>query len=164
MGGPPTPSGPTGVPLSPNGGRRNRSLSIVKENLKKVPCVDVVEWVPTRIGVDLQLRATIDCQIFADGRVTADDVYISVNWWPQPDDGLAHFKYHYVESSGYNCGWHRQPNDHVDGLDHFQESEGDEDGYRYEPISFDFDNPVGLTWEIAGDRLESRILERGDAD
>ena len=74
--------------------------------------------------------------------------------------GESWFQNHYAESSGFDSGWHRQANDHVDGLDHFQERESPEEEYRYSPVSLKIENPVGILWEVVDERLQDRLRQR----
>lgn len=98
--------------------------------------------------------------IFADGVISADEAYVQINWWPQPDGEAIWFQIHYIESSGFDCGWHRHANDHVDRLDHFQERESPEEGYRYREVSFEAENPIGILWEVVDERLQDRLRQR----
>ena len=84
---------------------------------------------------------------------------VHVNWWPQPDID-PYFQIHYHDHNGYDCGWHRHPNDHVDGDEHFQWRESRDDAYAYEEIEYDFDNPIGILWEVVGDRLEEWVSKQ----
>lgn len=141
------------------GTRRNRIQNQLYENLKKVPGIEEVRYQESGTGIDHDIVGVIDTQIFADGVIEADESWVKVNWWPQPD-GQSWFQIHYVEENGFNCGWHRQENNHVDGLDHYQEEEPSTDEVTYEPVNFEFDRPVGLLWEIVNGRLVERLKER----
>jgi hypothetical protein len=145
----------------PRGGKRGRILSILRDELRKVPTTEIVSYAETRAGIDIQVAATFNLSIFVDGLVDAEGATIYANWWPQAT-GKAQFKFHYVESTGFNCGWHRQENDHVEGLDHFQIQTDPDGDYEYEPVEFGQTNPTGLVWEIAIDRLTTRVRERHD--
>lgn len=158
-------NGPTGpfdfADEEPRGGKRRRILSILRDELRKVPSTEIVAYAETRTGIDVQVAATFNLSIFVDGAVDAEGATIYVNWWPQPLE-KDRFKFHYVESTGFNCGWHRQENDHVDGLDHYQEQTDPEKDYSYEPVEFEQNNPTGLVWEITVDRLTTRVRDHHD--
>ena len=98
--------------------------------------------------------------IFADGLISSDEAYIQVDWWPQPNGKVSWFEIHYVESDGFDCGWHRHANDHVNGLDHFQERESPEEAYQYRAVSFNTDNPVGILWVVVDERLQNLLRRR----
>ncbi|WP_193361391.1 hypothetical protein [Halococcus hamelinensis] len=137
-------------------------MTIIIEELKKVPSTEIVNYAETRTGIDHQVVATFDTGIFANGIIADHDAKIYANWWPQPAPDKAEFKFHYTDSSGYDCGWHRQKNEHVDGLDHFQERTDSEEEYEYEAVEFEQDNPTGLVWEIADDKLKRRVQTQHD--
>lgn len=155
------PIGPSGAGRNPFGNKRDRIHHDLKHNLQKVPYTAEVQYQLSRSGVELEIVGKIDTDIFANGVVNADEAHVCVNWWTHPDSE-DQFKFHYWESGGFDCGWHRQENEHVDGTDHYQMRPNPESDYTYEEISFDQNTPVGLLWEILSDRLEDRILARDE--
>lgn len=44
----------------------------------------------------------------------------------------AYYNLHYSEPDGFDCGFHCEPNSHVDELHHYQEREDTNDAYTYE--------------------------------
>lgn len=96
--------------------------------------------------------------IFADGVVPGEESTLQVNWWPQPEED-DWFQIHYADATGFDCGWHRQVNDHVDGLDHFQQREDSSAEYEYHSVSFGANNPVGTLWEVVDERLVDRVTD-----
>lgn len=81
----------------------------------------------------------------------AGDATLRVTWHPlDPPE----FAFHYSEP-GFDCGWHHEPNPHVDGLGHYQERTGDE-AYTYEPVEFEGDTAAELVWEVL-ERLRGRL-------
>ena len=68
----------------------------------------------------------------------------------------AYYTLHYGESDGLDCGFHCEPNPHVDGLLHYQERDDTNDAYTYEPVSFDTRSVSGLLWEMM-DALADRL-------
>lgn len=141
-----------------NDGRRNHIHSQLRSNLQQFPGVDLVKYVDTRTGIDRQLRADFDCSVFMSGELEINEAALYVNWWTH-SDGPDQFKFHYRDSSGYDCGWHRQENDHVEGIDHFQWRADPEEDYQYEAVEFDYDQAPGILWEVR-ERLEEHLSNR----
>ena len=141
-----------------NGGRRSHVLSRLRSNLQQFPEADTVRYVDTRTEIDQRLRADFDCDVFLSDKLGVDKAALYVNWWIHPDSP-DQFKFHYRDCAGYDCGWHRQENDHVEALDHFQWRGNPDEDYRYEPIEFDYDQPPGIVWEIR-ERLVEHLSGR----
>jgi len=128
------------------------------QNLKRVPGLVDTRFEKSGTGAGLQLRAEVDTTVFADGVIDADGAYVQINWWPQAgENGEDWYQIHYTDSTGFDRGWHRQPNEHVDGLDHYQERSASDVEYEYEPVIIDAENPVGILWEIVSGRLVDRL-------
>ncbi|MFA1611730.1 hypothetical protein [Halobellus rubicundus] len=86
-----------------------------------------------------------------------DEGTLAIRWYAgETVDARPEFAFHYSDASGFDCGWHHEPNPHVDGWAHYQERSTDEEAYDYEAISFGGLHPVPLCWEIL-DRLETRL-------
>ncbi|MFB6119166.1 hypothetical protein [Halosegnis sp.] len=71
----------------------------------------------------------------------------------------ADYTVHYSEPDGLDCGFHCEPNPHVDGLLHYQQRETPNSTYTYEPVSFGAHSATGLLWEVMdalGGRLDTR--------
>jgi len=68
----------------------------------------------------------------------------------------AYYTPHYSEPSGLDCGFHCEPNPHVEGLLHYQKQDDTDDEYTYEPVSFDAQSVSGLLWEMM-DALADRL-------
>ncbi|MCU4973575.1 hypothetical protein OB955_12585 [Halobacteria archaeon AArc-m2/3/4] len=68
----------------------------------------------------------------------------------------AYYTLHYSESNGLDCGFHCEPNPHVDGLLHYQKREDTNEAYTYEPVSFGARSVTGLLWEMM-DALAERV-------
>lgn len=141
-----------------NGGRRNRIQGQLKSGLQQFPAVEFAQYVVTRTGIDKEIRADFDCDIFLEGKLNVDEAFLTVNWWTHPD-GPDEFKFHYHDESEYDCGWHRHENKHVDGLDHLQWRTSPDDDYQYEAMEFDYDQPPGVLWEVR-DRLKEHLLNK----
>lgn len=153
-----------GLPRSSVGGRRRRVLDQLKRNLGSHPATTGVRFEESGTGTDWQLASELDLSILVSERPPADEARLFVNWWTHPAPTRDRFKIHYVESSGFDCGWHRQDNDHVDGLNHYQERTSSDDEYAYEPVDFDHESPVGILWETLDGRLAPRLRSRSDSD
>ena len=141
------------------GGRRDQIQQTFKDNLRRIPGIENVRFEPSRTGIDHQVAGDIITEIFARGAITAESAWIQLNWWPQQSDP-DWFEFHYIDATDYNCGWHRHQNTHVAGLDHFQEHFPETDETHYEPVTFEYETPVGLVWEIIDDRLTQQVIDR----
>ena len=86
-----------------------------------------------------------------------EEATLTIRWYTgESANSDPEFAFHYSDSSGFDCGWHYEPNPHVDGWGHFQERESADDEYRYETITFGSLQPIPLLWEIF-DRLDDRL-------
>lgn len=104
MTGPPEPGqNPYKYPI---GKCRDRIQSRVYTNLKRIPSIDEVYFSDSDTGVGKQIIGTFHMDVFADGVVTSDSAYVKINWWPLQDGDQPWFQIHYIESDGFNCGWH----------------------------------------------------------
>lgn len=151
-----------GSPRSSVGGRRMRVLDQLKRNLQSHPATANVRYEESGTGADWRLVAALDCSILVGRRPSADEARVFVNWWTHPSPTRDRFKIHYAESNGFDCGWHRQANDHVDGLGHYQERTSSDEEYTYEPVDFEYEGPVGLLWETLDERLKQRLERRSE--
>lgn len=134
------------------GQERHRILRELQRELRRHPGVEAVRGVPD--GRFRELRAQLDSSAF--GR-DAHRASLRVAWWHAPDD--PEFVFHYSESSGFDCGWHRAPNPHVDGKCHYQERGSPGDAYDYEEFSPPTMVPTRLLWTVL-DRLAGRLQQR----
>jgi hypothetical protein len=137
----------------PDGGRsfsndRHRILREVIEALRRHPVVtDVAGYPPSTFT---EVRATLAPDRWGHEAAAAT---LRVTWQPiEP----AEFAFHYSED-GFDCGWHHEPNPHVDGYAHYQERVSESE-YRYESISFDGETAPELVWEVM-ERLKQRLLD-----
>jgi hypothetical protein len=89
--------------------------------------------------------------------VSAEEGTLTIRWYAgeTPEDP-PEFAFHYSDSSGFDCGWHHEPNPHVEGLAHYQERPAANDDYTYERISFVSDQPVRVLWDVL-ERLQDRL-------
>lgn len=137
----------------PDGGtsfsnERHRILREVIEALRRHPIVIDVRGHPP--STFTEVRATLAPNRWDHD---ADSAMLRVTWQPiEPPE----FGFHYSED-GFDCGWHHEPNPHVDGYAHYQEWDG-EGTYRYEAISFDGETAPELIWEVM-ERLKQRLMD-----
>jgi len=150
-----------------SGRRRHRILRELRGELARHPAVRSVEGNPP--DAYRELRATLDPSWFNRPAETAS---LRVTWIPNPalgpeasDRGTdtrnrtpirAYYTLHYSEPDGLDCGFHCEPNPHVDGLLHYQERTDTDAEYRYDPVSFDARSVTGLLWEMM-DALADRL-------
>jgi len=88
---------------------------------------------------------------------TTEDGTLTIRWHSgATPDAPPEFAFHYSDDSGFDCGWHAEPNPHVEGRTHYQERGPGEDEYTYERTSFASDHPVGILWAVF-ERLEGRL-------
>jgi len=144
---------------------RHRILREVRGELVRHPAVRSVEGEPPAGYRELQ--AALDPSWFGRPAETAS---LRLTWIPNPSPGpeasdrandawmrtpiRAYYILHYSEPDGLDCGFHCEPNPHVDGLLHYQRREND--GYTYDPVSFDARSVTGLLWEML-DALADRL-------
>lgn len=171
----PTVDGEFGrYPQRPDGGwestqddveKRHRILRSLREQLEHHPAI-ISAW-GSPDGQYAELEADVDPAQF--GR-DSESASLRVTWQPNPhlppetslDDRrrtslTSNFKFHYSESSGFDCGVHLEPNPHVDGHLHYQERASPTDEYDYDEVSLAATAPVGVLWEvleILADRLQ----------
>lgn len=158
---------------APDGGKdemveiRHRIHRTIRQALERHPAVLEARGIPE--GRYTEVEATVDPLYF--GR-NAADATIRVSWQPDStehrhpaDDGgnrrrgiekPAHFVIQYSDTEGYDCGFHCEPNPHVEGLLHVQERATADDAYTYEPLTLDASAPIGVLWEVLA-ALETRL-------
>ena len=136
--------------------RRHRTLAELQRTVRHHPAVEVATGARGDEGRFRELEVTFDPLILG---VVAAHAALRIDWRPRPDPTEpSYFVFHYYDSAGRDFGWHREPNPHVDGLEHFQERNPPKREYVYESTSFDSDSPVGLCWDILG-RIEETVSE-----
>lgn len=123
-------------------------LREIRSELERHPIVTATQGHPSSTFVEI--RATLAPERW--GR-NAEDSTLRVTW--QPIDPLE-FSFHYSDAA-FDCGWHHEPNPHVEGSAHYQErSDGD---YEYEAVTFEGETPTELVWEVM-ERLRRRLQDR----
>lgn len=88
---------------------------------------------------------------------SAEKGTLTIRWYAgeTPDDP-PEFAFHYSDRSGFDCGWHHEPNPHVEGVAHYQERETADTEYTYKATSFESDQPVRILWDVLK-RLQDRL-------
>lgn len=88
---------------------------------------------------------------------SAEEGTLTIRWHAgeTPDDS-PEFAFHYSDSSGFDGGWHQEPNPHVEGLAYYRERETADDDYRDESTSFTSDRPLRILWDVL-ERLHDRL-------
>ena len=141
----------------PIGHARSRIQNRLYLNLKRIPGLVEPRFVESEAGIGGKIRADVETMVFANGVIPTGEASVHANWWPQPDDEQDWFQIHYADETGFDCGWHRQANEHVDGLGHYQERDGVGSAYEYESVTLDVENPVGILWDVVDERLPARL-------
>lgn len=162
---------PDGSGGSPPGQDRHRVLRELRAELARHPAVRNVTGDPPEAL--RELRADVAPGWFDR---QAAEASLRFTWVPDPRPGpsdeawtgdpwsrtpiQAFYTLHYSESSGFDCGFHCEPNPHVDGLLHYQARSDPDTAYVYEPVRFSARSVSGLLWEMV-DGLAARL--RGTA-
>ncbi|AHG05682.1 hypothetical protein HALDL1_00700 (plasmid) [Halobacterium sp. DL1] len=144
--------------------RRHRILRSLRGQLERHPAVVSARGMPE--GNYAEIEADLDPLYF--GR-DADTSSLRITWHPNPafppETGLedrqrtslaANFVFHYRESTGFDCGYHLEPNPHATGHLHYQERDAPEEAYAYNAFTLTASSPVGVLWELL-DALETRL-------
>lgn len=126
----------------------------LRRNAGRHPGVTEAHGVPD--GQFTRVQATLDPTVFGG---SAQSGSFTIRWFAgEAPTERAEFSFHYSEPSGFDCGWHCEPNPHVNGWEHYQERETPAEEYTYESVSFGSEHPVRVLWEVL-DRLET-VLQR----
>lgn len=134
--------------------RRHRTLTDLKRTVQRHPAVDGVVSATGDDGRFRELQVSFETLILG---IDADHAALRIEWRPRPDPSEPpHFVFHYHDSTGRDFGWHREPNPHVESLEHYQERTTSEQEYDYKATTITTDSPVELLWDILG-RIEKRV-------
>lgn len=131
------------------------ALLEIRRTLRRHPAVlDAYADPPAQFT---QVRADLDPRVLGG---TSESGSLTVRWYAgESADASPEFVFHYSEDSEFDCGWHHEPNPHVDGWGHFQERESSDEEYSYEPVRFGSEVPVRVCWEVM-EHLENRLESR----
>jgi hypothetical protein len=101
-----------------------------------------------------RVQADLDPRVLG---ATTEVGTLTIRWYSgaTPDDP-PEFAFHYRDGSGFDCGWHNEPNPRVEGWAHYRERGTPDEDYTYERISFASDHPVGILWAVL-ERLQDRL-------
>ena len=146
---------------------RHQMLRELRGELARHPAVRSVEGEP--LNESRELQAILDPSWFGRRAETAS-LRVTLIPDPSPDPEVsdrandvwmrtpiqAYYTLHYSEPDDLDCGFHCEPNPHVDGLLHYQERDDTDDAYTYEPASFGARSVTGLLWEMM-DALADRL-------
>ena len=134
---------------SPGPGERSHTiLSELGHAADRHPMVRRAERMPP--DQHTHVRAELDPSILGED---LEEATLVVRWYAAPDS--PEFSFYYSDSSGFECGWFREPNPHIQGLTGYAERPSGNEEFQHEPVSFASEHPVGLLWEVL-DRLEGR--------
>ena len=133
----------------------HRALRVIRQELERHPAIEVAQGFPP--DAHASVEATLNP---AQLKTTAGEASLTVRWFAgeSPDDP-PQFSIHYSDDTGFDCGWHHEPNPHVEGWGHYQERPDAETAYAYESYSFGSKIPTRVVWEILS-RLATVLAER----
>ena len=124
-------------------GERHRILRAIRGDLERHPIVAAARGHPQSTSVEV--RADLAPERWGH---EAANAILRVIWQPiTPPE----FVFHYSDDR-FDCGWHHEPNSHVEGYAHYQARTGSE----YEPVTFDGETPTELVWDVV-ERLRKRL-------
>lgn len=104
-----------------------------------------------------QVRAELDPRLLGG---ESENGSLNVRWYAGTSpEAPPEFVFHYSDESGFDCGWHHEPNPHVEEWGHYQERRTPDNGYSYEPVAFGSEIPGRVVWEVM-ERLEARLETR----
>lgn len=155
------------------GAERHHILRELRHQLERHPAVEAAWGTPE--GEYSAVEAEIDPSYF--GRV-GERATLRIVWQPTPevdqsdqrpdsDDPLisgpmthfsALFRVHYSEPGGLDCGFHHEPNPHVNGWFHFQRRASPNEAYEYSEETLEARSPASALWEIL-DKFEYILRE-----
>jgi hypothetical protein len=126
------------------------ALLEIRRSAEKHPAVEQARGHPSSLFTQVRMDVVPERL----GRSSSSGV-LTVRWYAgDTRDARPEFSFHYSEESGFDCGWHHEPNPHVDGWGHYQTRQSTADEYQYTAVSFGSKQPVRVFWEIL-ERLES---------
>lgn len=122
----------------------HRALREIRQELERHPAVDVAQGFPP--DAHATVEATLDP---AQLSTAVTEASLTVRWFAgQSPEDPPQFSIHYSDDTGFDCGWHHEPNPHVEGWGHYQERSDPESRYAYEPYRFGSELPARVVWEV----------------
>jgi hypothetical protein len=135
----------------------HRALRGIRRELDRHPLVTTVRGFPA--GEHTQVVAEVATERVG---IDAADASVTVRWFAgNTPDSRPEFSIHYSDETG-DCGWHHEPNPHVEGWGHVQERTAGETAYAYDAYCFGSHNPTRVIWEVMS-RLSSRLDSQSSA-
>lgn len=122
----------------------HRALREIRRELERYPAVIRTQGFPpdSHAQVEADLNPTHFGSDVEAGSLT-------VRWFAgEMRDDPPQFSFHYSDETGFDCGWHHEPNPHVDGWGHYQERTDPDTAYAYEPYTFSTQAPSRVVWEV----------------
>lgn len=128
------------------------ALRELRRTVEKHPAVERAEGFPkgsfTHVEADV-----VPARLGQD----AETATLTIRWFAgETPDGPPQFSVHYSERSGFDCGWHHEPNPYVEGWGYYQERPSSDVEYSYGAVSLEGRTPGRILWEILAD-LEERL-------
>lgn len=134
------------------GEETHKALGEIRRSLERHPAVDHARGFPTDSFTHVE--AKLNQQVFGRDATVAT---LTVRWFAgETRDAPPQFSFHYSDNTGFDCGWHHEPNPHVDGWGHYQERDAPGEGYSYTAVSFAGQTPGRILWEVLS-RLEEQL-------
>lgn len=131
------------------------ALLEIRRTLRRHPAV--VEAVADPPASFIRVRAELHPRLLGG---SSEAGTLTVRWYAgDSPETRPEFVFHYSDVSGFDCGWHHEPNPHVEGWGHYQEREREDGAYTYESVTFGSDIPVRVCWEVL-ERLAARLSDR----
>lgn len=133
------------------GEQSHRALGEIRRSLERHPAVDHARGFPGNSFTCVE--AEPDPHVL--GRV-AGEASLTVRWFAGETPGARpQFSFHYSDETGFDCGWHHEPNPHAEGWGHYQERDAPDGEYAYTEVSFSGRAPARILWDVLS-RLEER--------
>ena len=127
----------------------------LRRTLSRHPAVREARGEPD--GQFTRVRADLNPGLFGG---SASSGTLTIRWFAgESREARPEFSFHYSDKAGFDCGWHHEPNPHVDGWAHYQARESPREEYEYEGVSFGTVQPVRVLWEVL-ERLEETLQSR----
>ncbi len=122
----------------------HEALRQIREQLTRHPLIARVEGLP-HDTLHKELRAEINPS--AIGTATPSGT-LTIRWFVDSPSNPVRFTFHYLDESGFDCGWHHHEQDHVNRWGHYQERQQDSEEYVYEEFQFGSKEPARVVWEV----------------
>lgn len=127
----------------------HRALRELRRQLERYPAVDAARGFPP--DAHTTVEATLDL-VAVDGLpdgYPVETATLTVRWFAgENPDGRPKFSIHYSDGSGLDCGWHHEPNPHVEDWGHHQSRTESSCEYSYQAYSFETTVPSRVIWEV----------------